>query len=271
MYSTGQTPIAAGRRLPGRRRPRRPAGSRTPGTDRHAWLARSIPGLPWRQRLQQMAGQRIEQKMASAEIGRGGPDALCGDELNGGGRSGPSGRCPLSCAAAGATHPGQTDLDPARRRAGITLGGPAPAGFRRTGLRRPALFAASCQVRPRASRTGRPRSAGMTQVPGPADGEVPGGKGMRTSSSPVNYPGAMAAPSQTSVPARPSFTVKASLSETPLALWRCGVCRSPAGTARAPISRWSLSSVHWELDDRPVAVAGDGRLAWGCDAGAGEV
>ena len=42
---------AAGRRLPGRRRPRRPAGLRTPGTDRRAWLARSIPGLCWRQRL----------------------------------------------------------------------------------------------------------------------------------------------------------------------------------------------------------------------------
>jgi Resolvase, N terminal domain len=64
----------------------RPAGLRTPGTDRHAWLARSIPGLRWRQRLQQTAGQRIEQKMASAEIGRGEPDAPCGDELNGGGR-----------------------------------------------------------------------------------------------------------------------------------------------------------------------------------------
>jgi hypothetical protein len=75
---------AAGRRLPGRRGGA--AGSRTPGTDRHGWLARSIPGLCWRQRLPQMAGQRVEQKMASAEIGRGGPNAPAGDELNDGGR-----------------------------------------------------------------------------------------------------------------------------------------------------------------------------------------
>jgi hypothetical protein len=73
---------AAGRRLPGWRA----AGLGTPGTNRHGLLARSIPGLCWRQWLQQTAGQRVEQKMADAEIGRGGPDAPAGDELNGGGR-----------------------------------------------------------------------------------------------------------------------------------------------------------------------------------------
>ena len=76
---------AIGRRLPGWRG-RRKAGLRTPGTDRRGWPARSIPDLCWRRRLQQMAGQRVEQKMASAKVGRGGPDVPGGDQLEGGGR-----------------------------------------------------------------------------------------------------------------------------------------------------------------------------------------
>jgi hypothetical protein len=81
---------ATGGRRPGRPRPRRPAGLRTPGTDRRVWLARGVPGVRWRQVLRQGAGQRVEQEMAGAEIGAGGPDAPAGDELDGSGRGGPA-------------------------------------------------------------------------------------------------------------------------------------------------------------------------------------
>ena len=76
---------ASGRRLPGWRG-RREAGLKTPGTDGRGWPAHSIPDLRWKRRLQQMAGQQVEQKMASAEVGRGGPDVPGGDQLEGGGR-----------------------------------------------------------------------------------------------------------------------------------------------------------------------------------------
>jgi hypothetical protein len=66
----GDRPRKAATRLA---RGRREAVLRTSGTDRRGWLARGIPDLCWRRRLQ-MAGQRVEQKMASAEIGRDGPD-----------------------------------------------------------------------------------------------------------------------------------------------------------------------------------------------------
>jgi hypothetical protein len=72
-----------------------PAGLRTPGTEGHVWLAGSFLGhlgVGWRRGLQQGAGQRVEQEMAGAEVGRGEPDAPAGDELKCGGRCGPRAR-----------------------------------------------------------------------------------------------------------------------------------------------------------------------------------
>jgi hypothetical protein len=55
---------------------------RTPRTDRHVRLARSVTGIGRRQVLQQRAGQQVKQEMPGAEIGRGRPDAPVRDELD---------------------------------------------------------------------------------------------------------------------------------------------------------------------------------------------
>lgn len=62
------------------------AGLRTPGTGGHGWLASGVRGMGCRQVLRQKAGQRVKQEMPGAEVGRGGPDAPAGDELQSGGR-----------------------------------------------------------------------------------------------------------------------------------------------------------------------------------------
>ena len=59
------------------------AGLRVPGTGGYGGLACGVPGLGWRQVLRQRAGQRVEQEMPGAEVGRGRPDAPAGDELQG--------------------------------------------------------------------------------------------------------------------------------------------------------------------------------------------
>jgi len=75
-----------------------------------------------------------------------------------------SGRCPVSCARAGAAVPGlggprsgvfryQGRVPPARS-----------AGSRRTGVRRHARCGAGCPAQPGMSRTGRPRCGGMTMI-----------------------------------------------------------------------------------------------------------
>ena len=79
-----------------------------------------------------------------------------------------SGRCPVSCAGAGAAIPG-----PGGPRSGVyRTRDRAPSvrapGLRRIAVRRRAPCAASRQVRPHTSRTGRPRSAGMTAMPTPS-------------------------------------------------------------------------------------------------------
>jgi hypothetical protein len=76
-----------------------------------------------------------------------------------------SGRCPVSCAQAGAAVPG-----PGGPRFGVfPHRGRAPSaratGSRRTGVRRHAPYAAGCPARPGTSRTGRPRCDGMTVIP----------------------------------------------------------------------------------------------------------
>ncbi len=62
------------------------AGLRTPGTGGHGWLASGVRGMGWRQVLRHKAGQRVKLVMPGAEVGRGGPDAPAGDELQSGGR-----------------------------------------------------------------------------------------------------------------------------------------------------------------------------------------
>jgi hypothetical protein len=158
---------ARGGRRPGRPRPRRLAGLRTPGTDRRVWLARGVPGVRWRQVLRQGAGQRVEQEMAGAEIGAGGPDAHAGDELDSGGRGGPAVDVQSHAQQRAQRSPGQADLDPARARAAIVLDRPAQQAVAEPQVAAPPRWAASCQVRPRTSRTGRRRSAGMTAIPAP--------------------------------------------------------------------------------------------------------
>jgi hypothetical protein len=76
-----------------------------------------------------------------------------------------SGRCPISCARAGAAVPG-----PGGPRSGVyRTRDRAPSvrapGLRRIAVRRRAPCAASRQVRPHTSRPGCPRSAGMTAMP----------------------------------------------------------------------------------------------------------
>lgn len=116
------------KRLP-RGTPPRPAGSRTPGTDGHAWLAGSIPGMCSRHALQQIAGQRVKQEMAGAEIGCGGPDTPAGDELKGGGRCGPTVNVQAHAQVRAQRAPGQADLDPARSRTGNVVDRPAKQAF----------------------------------------------------------------------------------------------------------------------------------------------
>jgi hypothetical protein len=51
----------------------------------HVWLGRGdAPGTLRRRAGQQRAGQRVHQEMAGPEVGFGGPDALAGDEFQGG-------------------------------------------------------------------------------------------------------------------------------------------------------------------------------------------
>ena len=78
-----------------------------------------------------------------------------------------SGRCPVACAAAGAAVPGPGGPGSGTCRSRDRARSARAAGFHRTGVRRPALCAASCQVWPCTSRTGRRRSAGMTAIPAP--------------------------------------------------------------------------------------------------------
>ena len=59
------------------------AGLRLPGTGGYGWLAGGVPGMGWRQVLQQRADQRVKQEMPGAEVGRGRPGAPAGDELQG--------------------------------------------------------------------------------------------------------------------------------------------------------------------------------------------
>jgi hypothetical protein len=78
--------IAATGRRPAVCHRRGATGLRTPGTGGHGWLASGIRGMGCRQVLRQEAGQRVKQEMPGAEVGRGGPDAPAGDELQSGGR-----------------------------------------------------------------------------------------------------------------------------------------------------------------------------------------
>jgi hypothetical protein len=78
-----------------------------------------------------------------------------------------SGRCPVSSAGAGAAAPGPGGPGAGVYRTGDRAPSARPAGLRRIAVRRRAPCAASCQVRPRTSRTGRPRPAGMTAMPAP--------------------------------------------------------------------------------------------------------
>lgn len=64
-----------------------PGELRTPGTDGHVRLARSVPGIGRRQALQQRAGQQVKQEKPGTD--RGGPAAPARDELDNDGRCGP--------------------------------------------------------------------------------------------------------------------------------------------------------------------------------------
>jgi hypothetical protein len=110
-------------------RPHRWAGLGTRGTDGLVRLARSVPGTGWRQVLRPRAGQQVKQEVAGAEIGRAGPDAPAGDELNSGGRAGPAVDVQPHRQQRAQRTAGQADLDPTCPGIAIVLGRPAQQAF----------------------------------------------------------------------------------------------------------------------------------------------
>ena len=129
-----------------------PAALRTPGTDGRLWLAGGVPGMRWGQVLRQGAGQRVEQVMAGAEVGRGGPDVPAGDELDSGDEEDQRSRSRRMRSGRSVPRARRTSVRPcpSRDRARSARA----AGSRRFAVRGSVLCAASCQGRPCRCRTG---------------------------------------------------------------------------------------------------------------------
>lgn len=75
----------------------------------------------------QRAGQTVQQEVAGAEVGRSGPDALAGDEFEGGpcGQRGPAVDVEPHSQRRAQWPPGQADFDPVYARVAIVLDRPA--------------------------------------------------------------------------------------------------------------------------------------------------